>query len=51
MSKLNYQYYCNECDNITILDEKEESQQVEKECEHCTSNDIDFEEIIDTSNF
>ena len=40
-----YQYYCNDCECTTILYEEEE-QQSNKVCEHCNSDDIEFESII-----
>ena len=44
---MQYKYYCNDCENFTLIDEEEQYQSTEKSCEHCMSNDIDFEEIIE----
>jgi len=41
-----YQYYCNECECTTLLDEEDE-QQWARICEHCQSEEIEFESIID----
>jgi len=43
---MEYRYYCNECECITLLDEEDERQWA-RVCEHCCSDDIEFDETVE----